>query len=108
MCLQSTVGKPFPFGVNIPKLSPFRLDGQLFLVKHLLILREQISPFEVDFRTKNKSLNFSGVVSAVAATSGRSWFALNSENALLGLVSSAAPDLVEDFVDAKQVSAHGV
>ena len=63
-CLQSISGAANTIGSNPAKT---RADGLLFEIKHLLILREQIAPFQVDFKVKETSLNFSQIKTAAVS-----------------------------------------
>ncbi|XP_030618312.1 conserved oligomeric Golgi complex subunit 3 [Delphinapterus leucas] len=51
-CVQSLLGA----SESISKKKT-QIDGQLFLIKHLLILREQIAPFHTEFTIKEISLD---------------------------------------------------
>ena len=63
-CLQSVSQAALTIGSNPAKT---KADGQLFEIKHLLILREQIAPFQVDFKVKETSLNFSQIKTAAVS-----------------------------------------
>ncbi|XP_066915841.1 conserved oligomeric Golgi complex subunit 3-like [Clytia hemisphaerica] len=80
------------------------INGHLFLIKHLLILREQISPFDVDFAIKEVSLDFTKLRSAAYGlfAKGSQILSLNSNNALLEFLLEGVPQMTEYYIDSKQ------
>ncbi|KAL2428972.1 Conserved oligomeric Golgi complex subunit 3 [Exophiala dermatitidis] len=76
-------------------------DGQLFLLRHLLLLKSQIVAFDIEYVTPDVSFDFSGVASTFyeirergGLFSPRSWMKLFSTGGLL-------PRVVENMLDAK-------
>lgn len=84
------------------KKSP--LDGELFEIKHLLILREQIAPFRVDFTVKETSLDFSKIKTAAFSLlqKRKQLFALGSNNALLEFLLDGTPQVKEHLLDSRK------
>ncbi|KAH3812424.1 hypothetical protein DPMN_140855 [Dreissena polymorpha] len=81
-----------------------QLDGQLFMIKHLLILREQIAPFQADFSIRETSLDFSKFKDAAYGLVNRrsQIFSFSSNNALLQFIVEGTPQVQENFVDSKR------
>ncbi|XP_069948876.1 conserved oligomeric Golgi complex subunit 3-like [Cherax quadricarinatus] len=80
------------------------LDAQLFEIKHLLILREQMAPFQVDACLHETSLDWSKVRSAalgLVQKRGR-LFSLSSNNALLEFIVEGTPQVTEQRLDSKR------
>jgi hypothetical protein len=99
MCVQSLIKA----SDSITKTKSV-MDGQLFLIKHLLILREQIAPFHIDFAVKEMALDFSKIKNAaVELLKARSrLFAFSTNNAVLQFLLEGTPAVTETFIDSRK------
>ncbi|OJD34630.1 golgi complex component cog3 [Diplodia corticola] len=76
-------------------------DSQLFLIKHLLLLKQQIVAFDIEFVAQDVSLDFSSVTSTFYELRDRGAL-FNPANLVRGLVAgSLLPRVVENMLDAK-------
>ncbi|VDP82059.1 unnamed protein product [Echinostoma caproni] len=99
MCVQSLVSASTAISARRTTV-----DGQLFLIKHLLILREQTAPFNVEFAVKETSLDFSNYKDAAIGLwiqRGTGLFSLNRGNTLLRLLLET-PHVIETEVDSRR------
>lgn len=101
-CMQSVSGAAQTIA-NSPKKS--KVDGYLFEIKHLLILREQIAPFHVDLAVRETSVDFSRLKTAAMSllTKHRGEFlAIGSNNAILEFLLQGTPEVREYCRDSRK------
>ena len=90
---------------SILAASTTQTDSQLFLLKHLLILKQQIVAFDIEYITPDVTFDFSGVASTFYELRERG--GLFDPRALWHLISgsgtgpSLLPRVVENMLDAK-------
>lgn len=98
-CVQSLAS-----AAQLITINKSSVDGKLFEIKHLLILREQIAPFRVDFQVKQTSLDFSKVKTAAyeLLQKRKQLFALGTNNALLEFLLEGTPQVKEHLLDSRK------
>lgn len=102
-CIQYCTDSCIVASQEIAKSSGL-LNSQLFLIKNLLALREQISMFEVDFGTQETELDFSHMRDHLRRIlrGESSLFALGSSNAIFQMIGSARPRISKTRFDSKK------
>ncbi|KAK2739476.1 Golgi transport complex subunit 3 [Onygenales sp. PD_40] len=75
-------------------------DAQLFLIKHLLLLKQQIVAFDIEFVNPEVSVDFSGVTSTFWELRERGGL-FNPRNLMRLVGGGLLPRVVENMLDAK-------
>lgn len=75
-------------------------DGQLFLMSHLLILKQQIVAFDIEYVAPDVSLDFSGVTNTFWELRERGGL-FNPRNLMRLVGHGLLPRVVENMLDAK-------
>lgn len=77
-----------------------KLGANLFLIKHLLILRQQITEFDIEYVPADVQIDFSGIAEVFSLVR-KEGVSLNTSN-LLNLARISVPKVVNNMFDAKE------
>ncbi|CAF0746344.1 unnamed protein product [Brachionus calyciflorus] len=99
ICIQSLVK-----AAEMIRKNKTNNDSELFLIKHLLILREQISPFNNEFSVAEVQLDFSRIKDAAFSLINKknNIFRLNRDNAFLDFLLNGTLEAKVNMVDSKR------
>ena len=78
------------------------LHGDLFLIRHILILREQLTPFETSLQHTHKHLDFTPTTKILSSFNTRSLLRFDSANGLVQLAIHGLPGIHDTLVDTKK------
>jgi conserved oligomeric Golgi complex subunit 3 len=78
------------------------LHGDLFLIRHILILREQLTPFEASLQTHQKKLDFGPTTKAITSFTSRSLLRFDASNGLIQFAVHGLPNINDALVDTKK------
>lgn len=79
-------------------------DAKLFYLKNLIILKNQLNNFDIQFVRTETSLDFTGGIQELIQIfrSGELYVKFNEKGGLLELVKKSVPKVINDMIDAKR------